>query len=103
MGKNGNHNVCPVCKKSITSEFKLYPHSPADRTVCEKCGRHCHYSCVKRVRNSYLGFNALEYSVCERCYPEIEGEDRLNRSIGDGEGFEEHLEGRSRKLKDGTD
>ena len=40
MGKNGNHNVCPVCKKRITSEFKLYPQNPKDKTVCEKCGRY---------------------------------------------------------------
>lgn len=90
-----NSNVCPVCKKRIVSAFKLYPHSLADRTVCEKCGRYCHYACAERVRDSYLGFSALEYSVCQKCYPEIEEEDRLNRSIGDGEGFEEYIKANS--------
>jgi hypothetical protein len=90
MGKNRNHNVCPVCKKRIASEFKLYPHSPADRTVCEKCARYCHYACVERVRDSYLDFSALEYSVCRNCYPEIEEADKSNREIGDAEGYEDY-------------
>jgi hypothetical protein len=103
MGNKRDHNVCPVCKKKNASEFKLYPRNSEDRTVCEKCGRYCHAGCVVRVRDNYLSFSALEYSVCKKCYPEIEEEDRLNRSIGDGEGFEEYLEGGSRKLKGGTD
>jgi hypothetical protein len=103
MKKKSNPNVCPICKKIIASAFKLYPLNRKDKTVCERCGRYCHLNCVERVKDSYLSFSALEYSVCRKCYPEIEEDDRLNRSIGDGEGLEEYLEARSRKLKGGTD
>jgi hypothetical protein len=99
MKKKSNSNVCPICRKKIATELKLYPQNREDRTVCERCGRYCHSDCVVRVRDSYLLLSALEYSVCKKCYPEIEDEDRLNRSIGDGEGYEEYLEGGSRKLE----
>ena len=93
MGRKSNPNVCPVCKKRITAEFKLYPHRPADRTVCERCRRYCHYACVERVWDNYWSFSALEYSVCRKCYPEIEEEDTFNREIPEiasTEGYEDY-------------
>jgi hypothetical protein len=86
--KKSNPNVCPVCKKKITSEFKLYPLNRKDKTVCERCGRYCHSGCVVRVRDNYWSFSALEYSVCRKCYPKIEEEDTFNREIPEIAGTE---------------
>lgn len=78
--KKNLKDVCPVCRKKITTDFKLYPIEKNDRTVCERCAKYCHYSCVERVRNDYIQF-CQEYSVCLMCYPEIEIEDKINRNL----------------------
>jgi hypothetical protein len=99
MKSKENKGVCPVCRKRISTEFQLPPHLPGEKTVCEKCGQHCHYACVVRVRDSYMDFSALEYSVCHNCYPEIEVEDQLNRKAADADGYEEYIEAKSEKPK----
>lgn len=95
-------SVCPVCKKKISSEFKLHPQGSEDKTVCEKCGQYCHCACVVRVRDSYLDFSALEYSVCRDCYPEIEVEDQLNRKAADAKGHEKNVQAKSEETKCGS-
>jgi hypothetical protein len=101
MKSKGNKSVCPVCKKRISTKFQLHPYHSGDKTVCEKCGQHCHYACVVRVRDSYLDFSALEYSICRDCYPEIEVEDQLNRKAADAEGYEKNVEAKSEGTKCG--